>query len=43
MVSPFRRGVWSRVGLHVGPAMAPAEVTPATLQVRIQELLDEPT
>jgi 1-acyl-sn-glycerol-3-phosphate acyltransferase len=43
MVSPFRRGVWSRVGLHVGPAMVSAEVTPATLQVRIQELLDEPT
>nr|WP_295778616.1 MFS transporter [Rhodoferax sp.] len=39
MVRPFRRGLWSRVGLNVGAALAPQEVQPALLQQRVQQLL----
>ena len=39
MVSPFRRGMWSRVGLNTGGAMAPAEVQPETLRARVKVLL----
>ena len=39
MVRPFRRGMWSRVGLHVGTPVAPAEVQPALLRERVQKLL----
>lgn len=39
MVRPFRRGLWSRVGLVAGPAVAPAEVTPEGLRARVQGLL----
>jgi 1-acyl-sn-glycerol-3-phosphate acyltransferase len=39
MVRPFRRGLWSRVGLMAGPAVAPAEVTPEGLRTRVQGLL----
>jgi 1-acyl-sn-glycerol-3-phosphate acyltransferase len=39
MVRPFRRGLWSRVGLVAGPAVAPAEVTPEGLRDRVQGLL----
>jgi 1-acyl-sn-glycerol-3-phosphate acyltransferase len=39
MVKPFRRGFFSPVGLDVGTALAPADVTPAALQARVQALL----
>ena len=39
MVRPFRRGMFSRVGLNVGGAMAPHEVQPALLQARVASLL----
>ena len=39
MVKPFRRGVWSRVGLVAGPALPPAAVTPEALRGRIESLL----
>jgi 1-acyl-sn-glycerol-3-phosphate acyltransferase len=39
MVRPFRRGFFSRVGLHVGSAMAHAEVQPEVLQRRVSGLL----
>ena len=39
MVRPFRRGMFSRVGLNVGPAVAPAEVQPTLLRERVQKLL----
>jgi 1-acyl-sn-glycerol-3-phosphate acyltransferase len=38
MIKPFRRGVWSRVGLNVGAAVASAEVTPASLQLAVGKL-----
>jgi 1-acyl-sn-glycerol-3-phosphate acyltransferase len=41
MVAPFRRGLFSRVGLNVGAPLAPAEVTPEALQARVQALLDQ--
>ncbi len=43
MSKPFRRGVFNRVGLVVGAPIAPGEVTPDALQVRVQALLDEPS
>ena len=39
MVRPFRRGVWSRVGLNVGVALAPGAVQPDVLQGRVGELM----
>ena len=39
MVRPFRRGFYSRVGLNVGPAVAPTEVQPSLLRERVQKLL----
>ena len=39
MVRPFRRGVFSRVGLNAGPAMAPADVQPELLRVRVAALM----
>jgi 1-acyl-sn-glycerol-3-phosphate acyltransferase len=39
MVRPFRRGVFSRVGLNAGTPMAPAEVQPGLLQQRVAQLL----
>ena len=39
MVSPFRRGIWSRVGLNAGAAMAAAEVQPEALHAKIEILL----
>jgi len=39
MVKPFRRGIFSRVGLLAGPPLAPGEVTPAGLRQRVGELL----
>lgn len=39
MARPFRRGLWSRVGLSAGPALAPGDVTPQGLRTRVQALL----
>ena len=39
MVRPFRRGVFNRVGLNVGTAMPASAVSPITLQLRVQQLL----
>jgi 1-acyl-sn-glycerol-3-phosphate acyltransferase len=39
MVKPFRRGVFSRVGLVAGEPLAPAGVTPTLLRDRVQGLL----
>jgi 1-acyl-sn-glycerol-3-phosphate acyltransferase len=41
MTRPFRRGLFSRVGVIAGPAVAPADVTPAMLRERVAELLGE--
>lgn len=39
MVKPFRRGVWSRVGLVAGEPLAPAGVNPGLLRERVARLL----
>ena len=39
MVRPFRRGLFSRVGLVAGPAVAPADVTPQRLREQVAGLL----
>jgi len=39
MARPFRRGAFSRVGLNVGEALAPAQVTPEALHGRVEKLL----
>jgi len=39
MVRPFRRGMFSRVGLNVGPAMAAGVVQPQVLKERVAGLL----
>ena len=39
MVRPFRRGMFSRVGLNVGTAVGPAQVQPETLRRQVGELL----
>jgi 1-acyl-sn-glycerol-3-phosphate acyltransferase len=39
MRRPFRRGMWSRVGLVAGPPVAPSSVTPEMLRDRIGALL----
>ena len=38
MVRPFRRGVFSRVGLNVGAALLPAQVQTDTLHIRVATL-----
>jgi len=43
MTKPLRRGLFNRIGLVVGEPMAPQDVTPEKLQVKVQALLDEPT
>ena len=40
MVRPFRRGLFSRVGLAIGAPIDAAQVTPGLLQQRVGELLD---
>jgi len=40
MVRPFRRGLWSRVGLNVGVPLAQAEAQPDVLHRRVGELFD---
>jgi len=42
MSSPFRRGLFNRVGLVVGPAIAPHEVSPERLQHEVRGLLSQP-
>ena len=39
MRRPFRRGLFSRVSLVAGDAVAPADVTPLGLQQRVSALL----
>jgi hypothetical protein len=39
MMRPFRRGMFSRVGLNVGAAVGPAQVQPETLRRQVGELL----
>lgn len=39
MVRPFRRGMFSRVGLNIGAAMPPGEQAPQTLHQRVAALL----
>jgi hypothetical protein len=39
MVKPFRRGIFSRVGLNAGPALAPSEVQPEVLRDRVAALM----
>ena len=39
MAKPFRRGLFSSVGLHVGPAMPSTDVQPESLQSRVSGLL----
>jgi 1-acyl-sn-glycerol-3-phosphate acyltransferase len=39
MRTPFRRGLFSRVGVVAGEAVAPAQVTPAALRERVGVLL----
>ena len=39
MVRPFRRGMFSRVGLEVGTQLAPNEVRPEVLQAHVASLL----
>ncbi|NHC06964.1 MFS transporter [Azonexus fungiphilus] len=38
MKTPFRRGLFSRIGLRVGTPLAPDEATPATLHERVLAL-----
>jgi 1-acyl-sn-glycerol-3-phosphate acyltransferase len=43
MSKPLRRGLFNRVGLVVGPAIAPEQVTLDGLQQNVQQLLDTPS
>ncbi len=40
MVRPFRRGMFNRVGLNVGPPMEAAAITPEALRGRVAQLLE---
>jgi 1-acyl-sn-glycerol-3-phosphate acyltransferase len=42
MSRPFRRGLFSRVGLVAGDPVAPADVSPAGLRERVSRLLASP-
>ena len=39
MVRPFRRGIFNRVGLNVGAAQKSSEVSPASLQLQVADLI----
>ena len=41
MVRPFRRGLFSRVGLVAGAPVVAAEASPALLRERVRQLLDD--
>ena len=43
MVRPFRRGVFSKVGLNVGGGMAVGTVEPTGLRVKVKQLLEQNT
>ncbi|MDE2595063.1 MAG: MFS transporter [Burkholderiales bacterium] len=43
MAKPLRRGLFNRVGLVVGEAMPPEQVSPEQLQKAVQALLDQPS
>lgn len=43
MVKPFRRGLFSRVGLSVAPSVPAGDVTPADLHKRVGRLLSQET
>jgi hypothetical protein len=43
MAKPLRRGLFNRIGLVVGKPIAPQDVTPEGLQLKVQALLDEPS
>jgi 1-acyl-sn-glycerol-3-phosphate acyltransferase len=43
MSKPLRRGLFNRVGLVVGPAIPPEQVTLDGLQQQVQQLLDTPS
>lgn len=40
MVKPFRRGVWNRVGLDIGSAIAAHDATPERLQQAVTDLFN---
>ena len=40
MCSPFRRGFWARVGIHIGVPIAPTEASPEQLHTQVQALLN---
>jgi len=40
MVRPFRRGIFSRVGLNAGPAMPLAQAQPEILRARVAALMN---
>jgi len=42
MVKPFRRGLFNRVGLNVGPALDPHQVEPEALRSRVSALMNAP-
>jgi 1-acyl-sn-glycerol-3-phosphate acyltransferase len=42
LARPLRRGLFNRIGLVVGPPLAPQQVSPEALQGRVAELLAEP-
>jgi 1-acyl-sn-glycerol-3-phosphate acyltransferase len=39
MTQPFRRGLWSRVGLTVGESVRDTQATPEALRERVENLL----
>ena len=39
MTKPLRRGIWNRVGLVIGPALAPQEATLERLRAEVEQLL----
>lgn len=41
MKKPFRRGAFSRIDLHIGPAIAAADATPETLHAKVLALRGE--
>jgi 1-acyl-sn-glycerol-3-phosphate acyltransferase len=43
MSKPFRRGLFNRVGVVVGPALAPSEVSLPRLETEVRQLLAQPS
>jgi 1-acyl-sn-glycerol-3-phosphate acyltransferase len=42
MTRPFRRGLWSRVGLVAAPPVPASQISLVTLRTQVQELIDTP-